>query len=657
MATTTDMDRVLQVIEEVARHMIEASPDLNITEYKARIAVFFALFDLGVEEEIERRKGLDLALVGALRPEEREHEAESPELVHRLRHEHADWLEKIYAPGLDARTPEQVEAHLAKQLSALVQIDAAAAANGAGARRQRDALLRFREDTARRSGANVADLPATYHAIVTGIPTSRLNVAIRSELEATTLLSSLLHPWKVKNAVPIASRAALSKAKKKGLSVDAVAERRLREALEKQILRAQRLGCWPTSPELPDEAGESDSVRFLEGLGDRGTLLWRGARAAAAEMRDRNCNWQMTRAARPPGTLVDEDPPWRDVLRLPRWVADVLLQAEILPRLERDRQLPPGLALPIAEELARMYWAPDTRLVMLSDAESGSRSAELRNRRGDLLAVASFSAEDVDALQRGILLLRSYMGHVMIRRLIDEGWRRTRDEISNPSVIGFEGGLTALVEWLDAASHRARDEVQVILRLGQMFHVHWSGGEFGGLWTYFLNRAAPGRPAYLELRLSRPLMPYFGKQNLRKGDQHIVPMPPMPPRVGRPNEWGAQASLQFKIVRELVARRVELVRDGGALLSRDQLARLAASAGVPIHTLDRVLDRWTHDGGDGEACLEIVGRDRYHLPKNGTYAHARAFIERGGEITLNRRKAAEASVQARHCGRRARRKG
>jgi len=243
--------------------------------------------------------------------------------------------------------------------------------------------------------------------------------------------------------------------------------------------------------------------------------------------------------------------------------------------------------------------------------------------------------------------LHSHRPAALLPSFAEEGHRRTLQEMPQPSVLGFEGGAAGFAEWLGTRSKKAQEEVTEILRAGQRFQRSWAGVEIGGLWTYSLAKAAPGRRAFLEVRLGRPLMPYFAKQFLSQRDQLIVPVVGMPPRVGRSNEWGAQAAFQFAIVRALVERRTDVVTKGGAQLSMLELERLARTVGLPVETLMKVLDRWTHDGDDGLACLEIVERDRYHLPNNSSYSDARSFIEGGGRRSLEKRKAAKMSVARR----------
>lgn len=348
------------------------------------------------------------------------------------------------------------------------------------------------------------------------------------------------------------------------------------------------------------------------------------------------------------GELEEETEGWQR--RFARVVARILWRGEVKARVDdarakqaRDSKNPPALALVVVNDVERVWHAQGRQLSLLEHADG--RTAVLRVNGEEVATTAVLSAGAMENVQSGMLLFRSYMGHLAIRGFAERGWEKTRTDSANPSFLGWEGGLAACAEDLGARSKKAADELRDILLAGQSFHRAWAGGEIGGLWTYTNDPAKGHRPSYLEVRLGRPLMPYMVKA-LGPRERTLVPVVKMPPRVGaRANEWAAQAAFQFALVRAMVEHRVEVAREGGARLTAEELARMARAVGLPEGMVARVLDRWTQDGSDGLACLEVVERDRYVLPDNPDYREARAFIEAGGKRTIQRKRAGEASVR------------
>jgi hypothetical protein len=337
----------------------------------------------------------------------------------------------------------------------------------------------------------------------------------------------------------------------------------------------------------------------------------------------------------PVGAAADEPIPFALPLAILLWRKKVKARAEG----RRERQT--AISSLIAREVERVCW--ETGRVV----RPAAGGAELVSDRGEVLAtIPTLPPEEFEVMQRAVRQLGSLTGHRIIRWLAGEGHQRVLDGEPNPSIITVYGGMEAFAEKIGANSRKAPEEALAVLRAGQEFRVTWPGGEVGGLWMYTaFDRTTRGKRAWLEIRLGSILLPFYAKRNLPKHQQWLVPIVPLPPFVGRPHDFAAQAAFQFKIVGALLDHRIQLVTDGGALLGAEELRRRAEQVGLPVATIPRVLDRWSQDGDDGPAFLERVERDRYNLADTAPYRGARGFLIEAGRRTLEGQAGARATVE------------
>jgi hypothetical protein len=323
-------------------------------------------------------------------------------------------------------------------------------------------------------------------------------------------------------------------------------------------------------------------------------------------------------------------------------LADALWLDVVSPQLERQRCNPPALALSVHSAIEQ-YWFPTLRTLQRAPEGDG---AALVNVAGETLAtVAAVPGDELALLQRAANKLASLTGHRTIRYLAREGHRRALERVPNAFIVTVEGGLEGFADAIGAKSKKAAEDVREVLRAGQRFERRWAEGEMGGLWTWSAyGKETRGQRNVLEVRLGAAIMPYFAKRHLPRDAQFLVPVVELPPFVGRERDFAPQAAFQFALVRTMVDKRREVVEKGGVFLTADDLARLAATVGLPVSTARRAIERWIRDGDDAPAVLELVEPDRYHLANNATYASARAFIEEAGNRSVRASKTASASA-------------
>jgi hypothetical protein len=270
---------------------------------------------------------------------------------------------------------------------------------------------------------------------------------------------------------------------------------------------------------------------------------------------------------------------------------------------------------------------------------SADYSQVLRN--GEVIArVPSLPTKQLALLQKGLQRVGSLTFRRAVNYLVRACWSRYLAQETRPEILTFNGP-EHLAELIGEKSTRGAALVIEALQQGQSFWLDWPGGYIGGLWTYHGQRACRGRKAWLEIQLARILSPHYGMGVL--DSPWRVPVVPLAPMVGRHNEHAAQAALQERFISELVERRVELIKYGGAKIIDQEWKRLAKDVALPSSILPALLERWQHTAEDGEAFLEKDG-DRYTLASTAPYLGAKQFILEAGRRTLQAKEAGKKGV-------------
>jgi hypothetical protein len=252
-------------------------------------------------------------------------------------------------------------------------------------------------------------------------------------------------------------------------------------------------------------------------------------------------------------------------------------------------------------------------------------------RNGEVIAsVPSLPKRELALLQRGLHQVGGLTFKRAVNYFIRACWDRYQKGETRPDRLTFPG-VGDLAERIGETSDKGTTSLMNALAQGQHFVLDWPGGIIGGLWMYYYQKPRTGRKAFLEVELSRVLRPHYGMAEL--DSPWRVPVVQLAPMVGRHNEHAAQAALQERLMIELVERRADLLKYGGARIIDQQWRRLAEEVGLPEKTLPAVLERWQHTAQDGEAFLEKNG-DHYLLATTKPYRAAREFLLEAGRRSI-----------------------
>lgn len=318
------------------------------------------------------------------------------------------------------------------------------------------------------------------------------------------------------------------------------------------------------------------------------------------------------------------------------------------PRLNRERAKPRALVFPVLKEAIDAH-TPGGQL------QHHQGSNILVNHRGELVAplkrIEPLKVPTLELsvlpqiLRKGSKLLGTLNAYRLLHLEVSLGHQRALDDIKDFRALRFEGGWGAVAEAAGIEGNsRAISEVHAII--AAQAHLCWVSpdGTYGNLLSYEVRPARRNQRGRVSLILGDSLLPdfifsegFFGNGRKARESRRLVPMLPLPPLVGRDKDKGAQVNLQLRILAEMRQRAGELYQEGGILLSPHQLEEFAKDAALPLATLNKVIERWTKDGDDGPALLELIEDHRYTLGK--THQTAKDFITQAGEEEIKGREA------------------
>ena len=397
---------------------------------------------------------------------------------------------------------------------------------------------------------------------------------------------------------------------------------------------------------LPSEADQV-LAGVLEHMGEKGRDLAAMIRRESEETSRRNHAGEISEeeAWQPWFPTIDGRPPARHAALV------LALWHDVVRR---------GLGKPPA--LTRAIYAPVVGLLadreVQHDASTGERT--LTSGSAVLARVVHVDASAVRYLDSGIKLFDSIHAHRLLFHLASEGHRRALDaSVLDPRILRYPGGYGALAEACGIRGNKAAEQVRAILEALASLDVNLAPGRWAHLFSRDFTEAKGRRQAHLTITLGTPLLPdYVGELRAAVGEhgvgahraRDLIPLLPVPPVIGRPNEQGRQATLALRVMSEFRDYAPDLARQMGAPLTPARFRELAEASRLPALMAPKVLEHWQHDHDDGPAFLKRTGTDRYTL--GDAHLAERLFLEESGQLTLDSRAAGKQSADKRAKARR-----
>lgn len=311
-------------------------------------------------------------------------------------------------------------------------------------------------------------------------------------------------------------------------------------------------------------------------------------------------------------------------------------------RNRADRQ--PAVVRAVAEPFAIMT----TRQGQLFD------DRQIRDDRGKVIgSIPEHDMAVIHQTREGLDLF----GRVWAQRGFDELVRRAFDNYDGGlrrfHEVTFNGGWGALAEAIGFNTKNGYGDLRKYLLAGQTIQIHDGGTQWGGLWTWKHEKAAPGRQSQLIIALGDAMLPDYvfsdrfkGDSNNRRKAKRLVPVlrhDPPHKMVGVRARGAVYTLSRFALI-ELRDRAHEMDQDHAIVTTRDRWRRLAHKAGLNPKHVEVVLDGWESGDGDAPSLMKRDG-DRWTLADD--HSLERDFIASAGERSRAARKRGKKGAKVR----------
>lgn len=327
-------------------------------------------------------------------------------------------------------------------------------------------------------------------------------------------------------------------------------------------------------------------------------------------------------------------------------LARTLWDTDVLPTVRRVEQNPPALTAPVYDTLARIL-SPAYEVKSSVDDQGALMGVKLidRARRDEIDLVPFVTEETIRLVGDGAALLKSVTAQRVLRWEVGQGAERRMRRLPDPRVLVIDGGWAFFASQLGLTKKDQAYQLRAILHAQAAITIRQADGSRGNLLALREVPQCGRHRGRIEIVLGTMLMPHYAFESSRGEGRRLVPLPQLPPFVGRANEHASQATASMLLVRELRARAPELYREGAARIPPERVEALFSEARVPLSLVPRIMDRWTRDDSDGPAFLIRRDADRYTL--GDEHRRARDFLHDSGRREAQGSEAGKASARKR----------
>jgi hypothetical protein len=322
-------------------------------------------------------------------------------------------------------------------------------------------------------------------------------------------------------------------------------------------------------------------------------------------------------------------------------LAEMLWKYRVEPQIEKERGKPVAVTTLIHDEVLTLLTQNFKR-----KEEKGGQRLIVFPEDSILSIVTTIGSDALDALmvQKGVDLFGSIPSHKVFRWQMFTGHKQALEGNPDPRLLRVDGGIEYFCCEVLGMSKAQAKMVEQIIEAQHATSLLLPGHSKPSrlLIREYIKQRGRAR-AQINMILGTTMLPDYvdelktlakGRIDLRRW-KRLVPVCDIPPLIGRQNEAGGQATLSMLTVGDFRDHAAELVEDGGTdLLNR--IESLAVKAGVLLHILPALIDRWENDGPDGPAFLHRKGR--LHT-LGDAHKTQRDFIEEGGRKELQGSKA------------------
>jgi hypothetical protein len=272
-------------------------------------------------------------------------------------------------------------------------------------------------------------------------------------------------------------------------------------------------------------------------------------------------------------------------------------------------------------------YTPQLTLLPVVEVASGKATTkaaedkkEVHDRNGKLIGdIVPIEGKTIEALAQNMRAFQHVAGHKIFRSVVRQTRQNFLNEKRDPRVVEFKGGMQGVIKEL-GLSKNDHSKIKEVLDAGQGFRLSTPKGFVGGLWTWWARRGTRKAPGLVRIVAGDPLCYEAantcspGLRSGRRARRLIPELRHDPPTSGaNVKDHGKVWNLSRLVVVELVDLWRDLVRHGAGRIPPERWEQLAESAGLPVASLQRVLDSWLEGGGEEAPQLLEKDGDLYRL--------------------------------------------
>ncbi|MDP1609303.1 MAG: hypothetical protein Q8L98_08340 [Chlamydiales bacterium] len=327
---------------------------------------------------------------------------------------------------------------------------------------------------------------------------------------------------------------------------------------------------------------------------------------------------------------------WVDIDMLPyncrffKILAEVVWEDRIRERFERLKKYLPALPRIV---FAQTFKPALSRKSRLKESEN---QIDVIGDTGKVAVSVKIPCLDKGSLKlviKGITALGSLSGHRLLRWELKSGCQNLIDAVPDQRVLITEGGYEGIANLIGCGKSPARtSEIKAILYAQANANFYMPNGDKASSLIILqeMERHKNGEPNKIKIILGDLLFPY-SLFSLPKRQRLLTPITDIPPLVGSPNTYAAQAFLQLLVLEEISNQSDRLAQRGSANISLEKWKELAKEAQLPLSCLERVIDGWTSNSTNGTVFLQ---RDGEEFTLSNEHSDIVRFLQEQGELRV-----------------------
>lgn len=241
----------------------------------------------------------------------------------------------------------------------------------------------------------------------------------------------------------------------------------------------------------------------------------------------------------------------------------------------------------------------------------------------------------LDLVMKGIGSLGSLSGHRVLRWEVKTGCQNIINGDADPRVIVTEGGYEGIANLIGCGKSTATiSEVKSILYAQANANFTMPNGDRTSslISLHEIERHRNREPNKINIVLGDWLLPHFLFTLPRNEQRLLVPITDLPPLIGSPNTFAAQAMLQILVLEEFSKQSDRMAQKGSIHIPPEKWEKMAKEAGLPKARIPEIISGWASNSINGTAFLQ---RDGEEYTLSSAHTDVVHFLEEQGKARVN----------------------